>query len=58
MFQSDFDEYPDSSAFDTDSAPYCGAMKLCEVMAGQDGLGFQLHHHSAHAMLLMTVTLA
>jgi len=42
MFQSDFDEYPDSSTIDADGALYCGAMKLCEVMAGQDGLGFHL----------------
>jgi type II secretory pathway pseudopilin PulG len=43
MFESDFDEYPDSDANDADGALYCGAMKLAEVMAGQDGLGFHLH---------------
>jgi len=42
LYESDFDEYPDSSALDTDGNPYCGAMKLAEVMAGQDGLGFHL----------------
>jgi len=42
MFESDFGEYPDSSENDVNGTPYCGAMKLCEVMAGQDGLGFHL----------------
>lgn len=44
MFESDFEEYPDSSRFDVDIPPayYPGAMKLCEVMAGQDGLGYHL----------------
>ena len=40
MFQSDNGEYPDSSAQDLDGDFYCGAMKLGEVMAGQDGLGY------------------
>lgn len=41
-YENDFGEYPDSSAMDTATppAPYCGAMKLAEAMAGQDGLGF------------------
>ncbi|MHC4149049.1 MAG: type II secretion system protein [Planctomycetota bacterium] len=42
LYESDFDEYPDSRAVDADGEPYCGAMKLGEVMAGQDGLGFHL----------------
>ncbi len=42
IYESDFDEYPDSDADDADGVAYCGAMKLCEVMAGQDGLGFHL----------------
>jgi len=42
IYESDFDEYPDSDALDADGAAYCGAMKLAEVMAGQDGLGFHL----------------
>lgn len=42
LYESDFDEYPDSRAIDVDGDPYCGAMKLGEVMAGQDGLGFHL----------------
>lgn len=35
-------EYVNSSQYDNDSPPkpYCGAMKLCEAMKGQDGLGF------------------
>jgi type II secretory pathway pseudopilin PulG len=34
--------YPDSSAYDVCSTPvaYCGAMRLCEAMMGQDGMGF------------------
>jgi type II secretory pathway pseudopilin PulG len=42
IYESDFDEYPDSDALDVDNAAYCGAMKLAEVMAGQDGLAFHL----------------
>jgi type II secretory pathway pseudopilin PulG len=42
IYESDFHEYPDSSALDADGKSYCGAMKLAEVMAGQDGLGFHL----------------
>jgi len=42
IYESDFDEYPNSYAKDADGKPYCGAMKLAEVMAGQDGLGFHL----------------
>lgn len=40
MFRNDFDEYPDSGAVDVNNGNYCGAMRLCEAMAGQDGLGF------------------
>jgi type II secretory pathway pseudopilin PulG len=34
--------YPDSSAYDvcTPTVAYCGAMRLCEAMMGQDGMGF------------------
>jgi prepilin-type N-terminal cleavage/methylation domain-containing protein len=39
-FEADFKEQPDSGALDADNAQYCGAMKLAEAMAGQDGLGF------------------
>jgi type II secretory pathway pseudopilin PulG len=47
VYESDFHEYPDSSEFDADKAKYCGAMKLAEVMAGQDGLGFNLNSRLA-----------
>ena len=47
MFSIDFDGYPDSIDNSCNAAtdprgtdPYCGAMKLCEAMLGQDGLGF------------------
>ena len=40
MFRSDFGEYPESGALDSSGAPYCGAMKLCEAMLGQDLMGF------------------
>jgi type II secretory pathway pseudopilin PulG len=34
------DTYPDSSAADAAGDGYCGAMKLCEALLGQDGMGF------------------
>ena len=40
LFNSEFDGYPDSSALGPDGAEYCGAMKLCEAVMGQDLLGF------------------
>lgn len=40
MFNSEFDEYPDSSERGPDGGYYCGAMKLCEAMMGQDLMGF------------------
>jgi prepilin-type N-terminal cleavage/methylation domain-containing protein len=42
LFRNDHQEtYPDSGATDTNATPngYCGAMKLCEAMFGQDGMG-------------------
>lgn len=39
-FSVENDGYPDSSALDLDGHHYCGAMKLCEALVGQDGLGF------------------
>jgi type II secretory pathway pseudopilin PulG len=39
-YENTYGEYPDSGALDITGAPYCGAMKLAEAMAGQDGLGF------------------
>lgn len=45
LFNNAFDGYPESSAVDwtdptTGGNMYCGAMKLCEAMMGQDMLGF------------------
>jgi len=40
MFSVDHDGYTDSSPEDLDKNEYCGAMKVCEAMVGQDGLGF------------------
>ncbi|MDD5457973.1 MAG: type II secretion system protein [Phycisphaerae bacterium] len=40
MFQIDHSQYPDSGYEDSDGELYCGAMKLCEALMGQDGLGF------------------
>jgi len=42
LYEGDFDEYPDSRWYDADGKTYVGAMKLAEVMAGQDGLGFHM----------------
>ncbi len=39
LFSNEFDGYPDSSALDPQGVPYCGAMKLCEAIMGQDLLG-------------------
>ena len=40
LFNSEFDGYPDSGPMGPDGAPYCGAMKLCEAVMGQDLQGF------------------
>jgi type II secretory pathway pseudopilin PulG len=43
LFKGEHDEYPSSDAFDATtnaSYDYCGAMKLCEAMVGQDLMGF------------------
>jgi type II secretory pathway pseudopilin PulG len=40
MYKNDFDDYPESKATDGEDESYCGAMKLCEAMVGQDLLGF------------------
>ncbi len=40
LFNNEFDGYPPSSAEDSEGDGYCGAMKLCEAMMGQDMLGF------------------
>jgi hypothetical protein len=41
-----FDAYPPSDANDRIGAPYCGAMKLCEAVIGQDLLG--MHSQSVY----------
>jgi type II secretory pathway pseudopilin PulG len=42
LFNGEWGSYPPSSAMDTATshAHYCGAMKLCEAMVGQDLMGF------------------
>jgi len=42
LFNTEFEGYPPSEALDTASPPepYCGAIKLCEAMMGQDLMGF------------------
>lgn len=43
LFNAEWDGYPDSDGIDNtvpNGLPYCGAMKLCEAMVGQDLLGF------------------
>jgi len=39
LFSNEFEGYPDSSARDSMNQAYCGAMKLCEAIMGQDLLG-------------------
>jgi len=39
-FNAEWDGYPPSEPLDGNGNPYCGAMKLCEAMLGQDMLGF------------------
>ena len=36
LFNSEFDGYPDSVPFDADGVEFCGAMRLCEAVMGQD----------------------
>jgi len=45
LFNAQWDGYPDSDARDETGASYCGAMKLCEAMMGQDLLGFNPNSH-------------
>jgi type II secretory pathway pseudopilin PulG len=40
LFNNEFDGYPLSNAKDPQGQDYCGAMKLCEALMGQDLLGF------------------
>jgi type II secretory pathway pseudopilin PulG len=39
LFSNEFEGYPDSTALDPQQQAYCGAMKLCEAIMGQDLLG-------------------
>jgi type II secretory pathway pseudopilin PulG len=40
LYRNDHQEsYPDSGATDSNGTGYCGAMKLCEALLGQDGMG-------------------
>ena len=39
LFNSEFEQYPPSDAKDEAGVDYCGAMKLCEAVMGQDLLG-------------------
>ena len=45
LFNVEWDGYPPSEAFDEAGASYCGAIKLCEAMMGQDLLGFHPDSH-------------
>lgn len=45
LFASELDAYPPSDAMDKDKKPYCGAMKLCEAIMGQDLMGFHPDSH-------------
>jgi len=40
LFNNENGGYPNSGALDPMGLPYCGAMKLCEALMGQDLLGF------------------
>lgn len=40
LFNSNFGHYPPSDTMDDEGQYYCGAMKLCEAMMGQDLQGF------------------
>ncbi len=40
LFSNENDGYPPSGALDGANQAYCGAIKLCEAMMGQDLLGF------------------
>ena len=40
LYNSEFNMYPPSDSLDEAGIAYCGAMKLCEAVMGQDLLGF------------------
>jgi hypothetical protein len=43
VFRSNHGYYPPSNVIDGENNPYCGAMKLCEAILGQDLRGFHPH---------------
>jgi len=45
IYAAEQEGYPDSDALDEEDEPYCGAMKLCEAMVGQDLLGLHPDSH-------------
>jgi len=45
LFHNEWDGYPPSGAQDEVSNEYCGAMKFCEAMVGQDLMGFHPRSH-------------
>lgn len=45
LFNNQWDGYPSSDARDEANQDYCGAMKLCEAMIGQDLMGFHPNSH-------------
>ncbi|MBP7051286.1 MAG: hypothetical protein KBE65_09750 [Phycisphaerae bacterium] len=40
LFNNEYSGYPPSNALDSTGAAYCGVIKLCEALMGQDLLGF------------------
>jgi len=40
LFNNEYEGYPPSGSLDLTGLPYCGSLKLCEAMMGQDLLGF------------------
>jgi len=45
LFNNQWDGYPNSDAQDEAGQEYCGALKLCEAMVGQDLMGFHPDSH-------------
>lgn len=45
LFNNQWEGYPNSDAKDETGTDYCGALKLCEAMVGQDLMGFHPNSH-------------
>jgi len=45
LYNNEFEGYPDSDEEDEDGKQYCGALRLCEAMMGQDLQGFHPDSH-------------